>query len=249
MKALVAIKRVIDYRVKIRIKDDHSGVVTERQKMGMNPFCEIALEEAVRLKEQGQVDTVIAVTIGPKVCEDILRQALALGADEVVHVVSDTDLLPLNTAKVLAKIVQDKDAQLVITGKQSIDGDNNQTGQILASLLDWPQATFASKVVLEDNSIVVTREVDAGLQTIQCQLPAVVTTDLRLNKPRYAALPNIMRAKSKPIESIQLSELKLNLTDTLKIIKVEPPAVRTAGIQVNNVDELLDKLSQEAQVI
>ena len=215
----------------------------------MNPFCEIALEEAIRLKEQGKVQTVIAVTIGPKVCEDILRQALALGADEVVHIIHDEELLPLNTAKVLAKIAKDKKVNLVITGKQSIDGDNNQTGQMLAGLLNWPQATFASKLILEDQAVMVTREVDSGLETLKCQLPAVVTTDLRLNKPRYAALPNIMRAKSKPIETQQLADLNLELTDTLKILKVEPPAARQAGIKVADVDELLDKLKQEAKII
>jgi electron transfer flavoprotein beta subunit len=244
LNILVPIKRVIDYNVKIRVKDDFSGVVTDNVKMSPNPFDEIALEEALRLKEKGFADAITAITIGEKKCEDVLRQALAMGADFAIHVLYDKPLFSLQAAKILKKIIEAKNFNLVITGKQAIDDDANQTGQILAGILNWPQATFASKVQVEGETLQVTREVDGGLETLSLSIPAVITTDLRLNTPRYVALPNIIKARSKPIEVINPETLQINLNSHLKILKTEAPVKRKAGIKVKSVDELITILKQ-----
>jgi len=244
LNILVPIKRVIDYNVKIRVKDDFSGVVTDNVKMSPNPFDEIALEEALRLKEKGFADAITAITIGEKKCEDVLRQALAMGADFAIHVLYDKPLFSLQAAKILKKIIEAKNFNLVITGKQAIDDDANQTGQILAGILNWPQATFASKVQVEGETLQVTREVDGGLETLSLTIPAVITTDLRLNTPRYVALPNIIKARSKPIEVINPETLQINLNSHLKILKTEAPVKRKAGIKVKSVDELITILKQ-----
>ena len=244
LNILVPIKRVIDYNVKIRVKDDFSGVVTDNVKMSPNPFDEIALEEALRLKEKGFADAITAITIGEKKCEDVLRQALAMGADFAIHVLYDKPLFSLQAAKILKKIIEAKNFNLVITGKQAIDDDANQTGQILAGILNWPQATFASKVQVEGETLQVTREVDGGLETLSLAIPAVITTDLRLNTPRYVALPNIIKARSKPIEVINPETLQINLNSHLKILKTEAPIKRKAGIKVKSVDELVTILKQ-----
>lgn len=244
LNILVPIKRVIDYNVKIRVKDDLSGVVTDNVKMSPNPFDEIALEEALRLKEKGFADAITAITIGEKKCEDVLRQALAMGADFAIHVLYDKPLFSLQAAKILKKIIEAKNFNLVITGKQAIDDDANQTGQILAGILNWPQATFASKVQVEGETLQVTREVDGGLETLSLAIPAVITTDLRLNTPRYVALPNIIKARSKPIEVINPETLQINLNSHLKILKTEAPIKRKAGIKVKSVDELVTILKQ-----
>jgi electron transfer flavoprotein beta subunit len=249
MKILVPVKRVIDYNVKIRVKADHSGVETANVKMGMNPFDEIAVEEAVRLKEKGLATEVIAVTIGIAQCQDLLRTAMAIGADRGIHVLFDGETQPLGVAKVLKAIVDQEQPQLVILGKQAIDGDNNQVGQMLAALLGWGQATFASKVEMGSGSVNVTREVDGGLETLHLKLPAVVTTDLRLNEPRYATLPNIMKAKKKPIEVFDAAAKGVDLTPRIKTLRVEDPAGRKAGIKVPDVATLVDKLRNEAKVI
>ncbi|MBH0020544.1 electron transfer flavoprotein subunit beta/FixA family protein [Pseudoalteromonas sp. SWXJ133] len=249
MKVLVPIKRVIDYNVKARVKSDNSDVDLTNVKMAMNPFCEIAIEEAIRLKEAGTASEVVAVTIGPKASQEQLRTALALGADKAIHIETDEKLESLHIAKLLAKIVEQESPELVILGKQSIDSDNNQTGQMLAALTKRGQGTFASKVVIENGKVNVTREVDGGLQTIALNLPAVVTTDLRLNEPRYASLPNIMKAKRKPLEVIAADSLGVDLTPRIQLISVEEPAKRTAGIIVEDVAQLVEKLKTEAKVI
>jgi len=249
MKVLVPIKRVIDYNVKARVKNDNSDVDLTNVKMAMNPFCEIAIEEAIRLKETGTATEVIAVTIGPKASQEQLRTALALGADKAIHIETDEKLESLHIAKLLAKVVAQESPELVILGKQSIDSDNNQTGQMLAALTDRGQGTFASKVVINDGKVNVTREVDGGLQTVALSLPAVVTTDLRLNEPRYASLPNIMKAKRKPLEVIAADSLGVDLTPRIQLMRVEEPAKRTAGIIVEDVAQLVEKLKTEAKVI
>ncbi|WP_066964335.1 electron transfer flavoprotein subunit beta/FixA family protein [Microbulbifer sp. Q7] len=249
MKVLVAVKRVVDYNVKVRPKADGSDVDTANVKMSINPFCEIAVEEAVRLKEKGVVSEIIAVSMGPKQCQEQIRTALALGADRGIQVQSDAELQPLAVAKCLKAIVEKEEPQLVILGKQSIDGDNNQTGQMLAALTGMGQGTFASEVNVENGSVKVTREIDGGLQTVELQLPAVVTTDLRLNEPRYASLPNIMKAKKKPLDTTTPEELGVDIAPRTKTLKVEPPAERQAGIKVSDVAELVEKLKNEAKVI
>jgi len=249
MKVLVPIRRVIDYNVKARVKSDNSDVDLTNVKMAMNPFCEIAIEEAIRLKEAGTATEVVAVTIGPKASQEQLRTALALGADKAIHIETDEKLESLHIAKLLAKIIDQETPELVILGKQSIDSDNNQTGQMLAALTNRGQGTFASKVVIKDGKVNVTREVDGGLQTVALNLPAVVTTDLRLNEPRYASLPNIMKAKRKPLEVIAADSLGVDLTPRIQLISVEEPAKRTAGIIVEDVAQLVEKLKTEAKVI
>ncbi|MGH1463018.1 MAG: electron transfer flavoprotein subunit beta/FixA family protein [Neptuniibacter sp.] len=249
MKVLVAVKRVIDYNVKVRVKADNSDVDLANVKMALNPFCEIAVEEAVRLKEAGTADEVVVVSIGSKSCEEQIRTALALGADRGIRI--DTEDAPdsLSVAKLLEKVVEKEAPGLVILGKQAIDSDNNQTGQMLAALLDRPQGTFASEVKVSGDSIQVTREVDGGLQTVELAMPAIVTTDLRLNEPRYAALPNIMKAKRKPLEVLSPDDLGVSVGSNLSQLSVEPPAERQAGIKVSSVDELVEKLRNEAKVI
>lgn len=249
MKIMVPIKRVVDYNVKVRPLEDGSDVDIANAKMSINPFCEIAVEEAMRLKEQGVASEVVVVSIGTTKCQEQLRAALALGADRAVLIETDDTLEPLALAKVLHALLQREQPQLVIMGKQSIDGDNNQTGQMLAALCGWPQGTFASKVVLSEGTAEVTREVDGGLQTLKLTLPAVVTTDLRLNEPRYATLPNIMKAKKKPLETLPLADLGVATEQRVTLLKVAPPATRKAGIKVPDVDTLLDKLKNEAKVI
>ncbi|SEM48949.1 electron transfer flavoprotein subunit beta/FixA family protein [Halomonas caseinilytica] len=249
MKVLVAVKRVIDYNVKIRVKPDHSDVDLTNVKMAMNPFCEIAVEEAVRLKEAGTATEVVAVTVGPKAAQEQLRTALALGADRAIHVQTDERVESLGAAKVLAKVVEEEQPDLVILGKQAIDSDNNQTGQMLAALTGRAQGTFASELKVEDGKLTVTREIDGGLQTLSLALPAVVTTDLRLNEPRYAKLPDIMKAKKKPLDTKTPEELGVEIAGKLKLVGVEPPAERQGGVKVGSVDELVDKLKNEAKVI
>jgi electron transfer flavoprotein beta subunit len=249
MKILVPVKRVIDYNVKIRVKADKSGVETQNVKMSMNPFDEIAVEEAVRLREKGAAKEVVAITIGNAQAQDVLRTAMAIGADRAIHVPFDGETQPLGVAKVLKALVEQEKPELVILGKQAIDGDNNQTGQMLAALLGWPQATFASKVEVGQGVVTVTREVDGGLETLELKLPAVVTTDLRLNEPRYATLPNIMKAKKKPIENFDAAAKGIDLTPRLKTLKVEEPPVRKGGSKVADVATLVDKLKNEARVI
>ena len=249
MKVLVAVKRVVDYNVKVRPKADGSNVELANVKMSINPFCEIAVEEAVRLKEKGVATEVIAVSVGAKQCQEQLRTALALGADRAIHVEAEGDLEPLAIAKLLNGIVAEEKPDLVVMGKQSIDGDNNQTGQMLAALAGLPQGTFASEVVVEDGSVMVTREIDGGLQTVKLALPAVVTTDLRLNEPRYASLPNIMKAKRKPLDVKTPADYGVDTATRVTLVSVEPPAERKEGIKVADVAELVDKLKNEAKVI
>jgi electron transfer flavoprotein beta subunit len=249
MKILVAIKRVVDYNVKIRVKSDGSGVDLANVKMSMNPFDEIAVEEAVRLKEAGVATEVVVVTAGVTQCQETLRTALAIGADRAILVETDAELQPLAVAKILKALSDKEQAQIIILGKQAIDDDSNQTGQMLASLLDIPQATFASKVVVADGTATVTREVDGGLETIALTLPAVITTDLRLNEPRYVTLPNIMKAKKKTIDLIKPEELGVDIAPRLKAIKVEEPPKRSAGVMVADVAALVEKLKNEAKVI
>ncbi len=249
MKVLVPIKRVIDYNVKVRVKADNSGVDLANVKMAMNPFCEIAVEEAVRLKEKGVVTEIVAVSIGPKTAQEQLRTAMALGADRSILVETDEDVQPLGIAKALKAIVDEEKPDLVILGKQAIDGDNNQTGQMLAALTGMPQGTFASEVDVADGKVKVTREIDGGLQTVELNLPAVVTPDLRLNEPRYASLPNIMKAKKKPLDTKTAADLGVDLTPRVTTVSVEAPAERQAGIIVGSVDELVEKLKNEAKVI
>ncbi|MFT6029186.1 MAG: electron transfer flavoprotein beta subunit [Oleiphilaceae bacterium] len=249
MKVLVAVKRVIDYNVKVRVKPDNSGVDLTNIKMAMNPFCEIAVEEAVRLKEKGVASEIIVVSIGPKVAQEQIRTALALGADRGILIETDEAVQSLQIAKLLKAVVDKEAPQLVILGKQSIDSDNNQTGQMLAALAGMGQGTFASEVVVDGDKLNVTREVDGGLMTVALNLPAVVTTDLRLNEPRYASLPNIMKSKKKPLEIVSPADLGVDIASNIKVIKVEEPATRSAGIKVADVAELVDKLKNEAKVI
>ncbi len=249
MKILVAVKRVVDYNVKVRVKSDNSGVDIANVKMSMNPFDEIAVEEAVRLKEAGVATEVVVVSAGPTQCQETLRTALAIGADRAILVETDAELQPLAVAKILKALCERESAQIVILGKQAIDDDSNQTGQMLASLMDIPQATFASKVVVADGKASVTREVDGGLETIAITLPAVITTDLRLNEPRYVTLPNIMKSKKKTLEVIKSEELGVDIAPRLKTLKVEEPPKRSAGVMVSDVAALVDKLKNEAKVI
>ena len=242
MKLLVAVKRVIDYNVKPRVKADGTGVDLANVKMSMNPFDEIAVEEAIRLKEKGAATEIVAVSIGPTKAQETLRTALAMGADRAVLIQTDDEVEPLAVAKLLAKVVEEEQPGLVILGKQAIDDDSNQTGQMLAALLNWPQGTFASKVELTSESVNVTREVDGGLETVKLKIPAVVTTDLRLNEPRYASLPNIMKAKSKPLAQKSPADYGVDTTPRLTVSKVTEPPKRQAGVKVSSVDELIDKL-------
>ena len=249
MKILVPIKRVVDYNVKVRPLGDNSNVDLTNVKMSVNPFCEIALEEAVRIKESGKASEVIAITIGKTESQEQLRTALALGADRAILVECDSLLEPLALAKVLAKVVNDESPDLIILGKQAIDGDNNQTGQMLGAILDLPQATNASELNIEDGAVSVTREIDGGLQTLKLTTPAIVTTDLRLNEPRYASLPNIMKAKKKELKVIPLVDTGVDASPRTELLKVELPEARAAGIMVDSVDQLVDKLKNEAKVI
>ena len=249
MKVLVPVKRVVDYNVKVRVKSDGSGVDVANVKMSMNPFDEIALEEAMRLKEAGKVTEVVAVSCGVPQCQETLRTGMAIGADRGILVETVADLEPLAVAKLLKALADKEQPQLIILGKQAIDDDSNQTGQMLAALLGWPQATFASKVVLEDGTVTVTREVDGGLETLALQLPAIITTDLRLNEPRYVTLPNIMKAKKKPLEVVKPEDLGVDITARLKTLKVVEPAKRSAGIKVPDAATLVAKLKTEAKVI
>lgn len=253
MKIVVPVKRVIDYNIKVKVRGDGSGVDLTNVKMSMNPFDEIAVEEAIRLKERGVASEVVAVSIGVKQAQDTLRTALAMGADRAILIVAaddvHTDIEPLAVAKLLKAVCEEEAPGMVLAGKQAIDNDMNATGQMLAALLGWPQATFASEVIVDGEEAVVTREVDGGLQTIRVKLPAIVTTDLRLNEPRYASLPNIMKAKKKPLEEKTPADYGVDITPRLKVLKTEEPPVRQAGIRVASVDELIDKLRNEAGVI
>jgi electron transfer flavoprotein beta subunit len=249
MKILVPIKRVVDFNVKVRVKADGTGVETANVKMSMNPFDEIAIEEAVRLKEAGAATEIVAVSIGPTQCQETLRTALAIGADRAILVETAADTQPLGVAKALRKLAEKEAPGLIILGKQAIDDDSNQTGQMLAALLNWPQATFASKVKIAGQEAEVTREIDGGLETIAVKLPAIITTDLRLNEPRYVTLPNIMKAKKKPLEVIKPDALGVDVTPRLKTLKVEEPPKRSAGVKVADVAELVAKLKNEARVI
>jgi electron transfer flavoprotein beta subunit len=249
MKVLVSVKRVVDYNVKVRVKADGTGVETANVKMSMNPFDEIAVEEAVRLKEAGAATEIVAVSCGAQACQETLRTALAIGADRAVLVETDAELQPLAVAKLLKAVCAKESPQLVILGKQAIDDDANQTGQMLAALLGWPQATFASKVKIEGGKATVTREVDGGLETISIKLPAIVTTDLRLNEPRYVTLPNIMKAKKKPLETVKPADLGVDVTPRIKTLKVVEPPKRGAGVKVPDVATLVQKLKNEAKVI
>ena len=249
MKILVPLKRVVDYNVKVRPLGDNSNVDLNNVKMSVNPFCEIALEEAVRIKEAGNADEVIAVSIGKTESQEQLRTALALGADRAILVESENLLEPLAIAKALVKIVEQESVDLIILGKQAIDGDNNQTGQMLGALLNYPQATNASEVVLDGSHVNVTREIDGGLQTLKLNMPAIVTTDLRLNEPRYASLPNIMKAKKKELSILPIADLGVDVTPRTELLSVESPPSRAAGVILETVDDLIDKLKNEAKVI
>ena len=249
MKVLVPVKRVLDYNLKVKVKSDQSGVDLSNLKMSMNPFCEIAIEEAVRLKEKGTVTEIVAVSIGPEQAQETIRTALAMGADRGILVKVDGDVEPLAVAKILKGIVEAEAPQLVILGKQAIDDDSNQTGQMLAALLGWPQGTFAYRLDVGAEKVTVTREVDGGLQTVDLQLPAIITTDLRLNEPRYASLPNIMKAKKKPIDVKAASDYGVDTTPRLKVLKVTEPPKRQGGVKVKTVAELVDKLKNEAGVL
>lgn len=250
MKILVPVKRVIDYNVKVRIKSDESAVDLNNVKMAINPFDEIAVEEAVRLKEAGKASEVVVVSCGSTQCQDVLRNALAMGADRAILVSTDQELEPLAVAKLLQKVACNEEPQLVICGKQAIDDDSNQTGQMLAALQGWPQATFASEILVADgNSIRVTREVDGGLETLNLKLPALVTSDLRLNEPRYASLPNIMKAKRKPLDIIEAQDLGVDIQPRLKSVRFAEPKARTGGVKVTDVAELIEKLKHEARVV
>jgi len=249
MKALVAVKRVVDYNVKVRVKADKTGVDLTNVKMSINPFCEIAVEEAVRLKEKGVVTEIVVVSVGPTAAQEQIRSAMALGADRGILVQTDDAASPLAVAKILKAIADQEQPQIILLGKQAIDDDNNQTGQMLAALMGVGQGTFASKVTVEGGSLKVEREIDGGAQVVDLALPAIVTTDLRLNEPRYAALPNIMKARKKPLDTKTPADYGVSTAPTLKTLKVEPPAERKAGIKVKSVDELVDKLKNEAKVI
>ncbi len=249
MKILVAVKRVIDYNVQIRVKEDGSGVHTDNVKMSTNPPDDNAIEEAVKLKESGKVKEVVAITIGEEKAQETVRKALAVGADKGIHVKADGYVEPLGIAKILKKVVEKEKPDMVFVGKQAIDDDCNQTGQMLAAILNWPQATFTSKINLKDKTMEIVREIDEGLETIEINLPAVVTCDLRLNEPRYASLPNIMKAKKKPIEQMVAKDLGVDITNRIQQIKVEEPPKRKGGIKVSSVAELVSKLKNEARVI
>jgi electron transfer flavoprotein beta subunit len=249
MKVLVAVKRVIDANVKVRVKADQTGVETANVKMSMNPFDEIAIEEAIRLKEAGTAEEIVAISMGPQGCQETIRTALAMGADRGIHVLTDEPLEPLAVAKLLKAVVEKESPDMVILGKQAIDDDCNQTGQMLAALLGWSQGTFASKITVADGRVDVTREVDGGLESLSLKAPAVITTDLRLNEPRYASLPNIMKAKKKPIDQLSPDELGVDVAPRLTILKVTEPPKRQAGTMVASVAELVDKLRTEAKVI
>ena len=249
MKVLVPIKRVIDYNVKIRVKSDNSGVELDNVKMSMNPFDEIAVEEAIRLKEAGTVSEIIVLSIGPQQSQETIRTALAMGADRGILIKTDELVEPLNVAKLIKAVSDEENPEIIILGKQAIDDDSNQTGQMLSALLGWSQGTFASELKISDGKINVIREVDGGLQTINLKLPSVITTDLRLNEPRYASLPNIMKAKKKPIEEKSPEDYNIEITSMLEVVKVSEPAQREAGIKVETVEELVDKLKNEAGVI
>ena len=249
MKILVPVKRVIDYNVKVRVKPDNSGVELANVKMSMNPFDEIAVEQALRIKEASQADEVIAISVGVQEAQDTIRTALAMGADRGILVKTEQDVEPLSVAKILKSTIEKESPGLVILGKQAIDDDCNQTGQMLSALLDWPQSTFVSNLELNDKKIISVREVDGGLEHIQCSLPAIVTVDLRLNEPRYASLPNIMKAKRKPLEELTPQDLDVDTKKRLEVVKVEDPPSRQAGVILGSVDELVDKLKNEAKVI
>ena len=249
MKVLIAIKRVIDYNVKIRVKSDQSGVETNNVKMSMNPFDEIAVEEGIQMLESGAASEVVAVSMGPDQCQETIRTALAMGCDRGIHVSTDINLEPLAVAKLLASIVAKENPKLVILGKQAIDDDSNQTGQMLSAILGWSQGTFASNISIEDDNAKVTREIDGGLETLNIKLPSVITTDLRLNTPRYASLPNIMKAKKKPIDTVTPEDLEIDVTNRLSTIKVVDPPTREAGVKVETVQELVDKLKNEVKII
>lgn len=249
MKIIVPVKRVIDPYVSIRVKSDNTGVETDNVKMSMNPFCEIAVEEAIRLKEAGKATEIIAVSIGNQTCQETIRTALAMGADRGIHILTDQIVEPLAIAKILSKIIDEEKPGLVISGKQAIDGDNNQTGQMLAALTDMPQGTFASKLEIDGEKINVTREIDGGLQTISLNLPAIITTDLRLNEPRYASLPNIMKAKKKTIDQKTPEDIGVDVNPRLTTLKVVEPPKREAGVKVESISELVEKLKNEAGVI
>jgi electron transfer flavoprotein beta subunit len=249
MKILVPVKRVVDYNVKVRVKSDGSGIETSGVKMSMNPFDEIAVEEAVRLKEKGVATEIVAISLGVTQCQETIRTALAMGADRGILVETDADLQPLAVAKLLKAIADQEQPKLIILGKQAIDDDMSATGQMLAALLGWSQGTFASKVVVEGETLTVTREVDGGLETVALQLPAIITTDLRLNEPRYASLPNIMKARKKPIDVKKPADLGVDVTPRLTVLKVEEPPKRKAGVKVGSVAELVSKLKNEAKVI
>ena len=249
MKILVAVKRVIDYNVQIRVKEDGTGVVTDNVKMSTNPPDDNAVEEAVKIKEAGKATEVVAVTIGEEKAQETVRKALAVGADRGIHVKVDGTIEPLAVSKLLQKVVEKENPDLVFMGKQAIDDDCNQTGQMLSALLKWPQATFASKIDVKDGKLEVVREIDEGLETIEINVPAIVTCDLRLNEPRYASLPNIMKAKKKPIEQLNVADLGVDTTPRVEVLKVEEPPKRKAGIKVANVAELVQKLKNEAKVI
>ena len=249
MKILVAVKRVIDYNVQVRVKEDGSGVVTDNVKMSTNPPDDNAIEEAVKIKEAGKATEIVAITVGEEKAQETVRKALAVGADKGIHVKTEGVLEPLAVSKIIQKIVEKEKPDLVFMGKQAIDDDCNQTGQMLSALLNWPQATFASNIEVKDNSLEVTREIDEGLETVEINIPAIVTCDLRLNEPRYASLPNIMKAKKKPIEEINVSDLGIDITPRVQQLKVEEPPKRKAGIKVANVAELVQKLKNEAKVI
>ena len=249
MKVLVPVKRVIDYNVKVRVKADETGVELANVKMSMNPFDEISIEEAIRLKEAGTVEEVVAVSIGVQQCQETIRTALAMGADRGIHVLHDGDLEPLVVAKILKELADKEGPSIIIVGKQAIDDDSNQTGQMLAALLGWGQATFVSKIDIDGENIKATREVDGGLETLTVKIPAVLTTDLRLNEPRYASLPNIMKAKKKPIDQVTPDDLGVDPSNRLQVLKVSEPPSREAGVKVSDVGELVDKLRNTAKVI
>jgi electron transfer flavoprotein beta subunit len=249
MKILVAVKRVVDYNVKIRVNADNTAVDLANVKMSINPFDEIAVEEAIRIKEAKKADEIVVVSIGPKECQETLRSALALGADRALLMQTDEDIQPLAVAKLLKHVIEAESPDLIILGKQAIDDDSNQTGQMLSALMNWPQGTFASRVDLNDGNVNITREIDGGLETIKLQLPAVITTDLRLNEPRYAKLPNIMKAKKKPLDIRQVSDTGIDIKPRLTTLKITEPKQRSAGMIVASVDELVEKLRNEAKVI
>ena len=249
MKILVPIKRVVDANVRVHVKSDGTGVDTANVKMAINPFCEIAVEEAVRLQEAGKAQEVVVVTVGSSQCQDVLRTAMAMGADRAILIETNDAVQPLAIAKLLKAVVEKETPDLVILGKQAIDNDNNQTGQMLAALLGWPQGTFASNVNLGDGNVEVTREVDGGLETVKLNMPVVITTDLRLNEPRYVKLPNIMKAKKKPLDTIAVADLGVDITPSLEILKVVEPPKRSGGVKLADVNELVNKLKNEAKVI